>query len=177
MLGAVLCGGASRRMGVDKATVLVDAVPMARRVADVLADAGCSPVIAVGGSPQNLEVLGVAHVVDDHPGEGPLGGILTALAVSTPAVVLACDLPRLDAGTIIRLMVALEGHDAAIARTDRAEPLCAAWSAGATAQLRACFATGERAVHRAIDGLDIAWVDVDSDELRNVNTPDDLNSL
>ena len=32
--GAVLCGGSSRRMGRDKATLLVDGVPMAGRVAD-----------------------------------------------------------------------------------------------------------------------------------------------
>ena len=36
VFGAVLCGGASSRMGVDKATIPVDGVAMARRVADVL---------------------------------------------------------------------------------------------------------------------------------------------
>lgn len=164
-------------MGADKATILVGEVPMARRVSDALTAAGCAPVIAVGGSIADARLIGIDHVVDDHPGEGPLGGILTALAVSAPSVVVACDLPRLDAGTVGRLIDALGHHHAAIACTDRPEPLCAVWSAAAAPLLRASFSAGERAVHRAIDGLDVAWVKVDGDQLRNVNTPDDLHSL
>ena len=79
-IGAVLCGGASRRMGVDKAAVEVDGTPMARRVGDVLAAAGCSPVIAIGGDPTALGHLGLDVVDDGFPGQGPLGGILTALS-------------------------------------------------------------------------------------------------
>ncbi len=69
------------------------------------------------------------------------------------------------------------GHDAAIAYSDHAEPLCAVWPPSAAALLRARFDIGERALHRAIDGLDIAWVTVPGNELRNVNTPADLRSL
>ena len=47
--GAVLCGGASRRMGTDKALVEVDGVPMAERVAGALHAGGCAPVVFVGG--------------------------------------------------------------------------------------------------------------------------------
>ena len=41
--GVVLTGGASTRMGSDKAFVTVDGVPMAVRVADALWEAGCRP--------------------------------------------------------------------------------------------------------------------------------------
>ena len=47
--GAVLCGGASRRMGTDKAFVEVGGQPMAERVAAALEEAGCAPVVFVGG--------------------------------------------------------------------------------------------------------------------------------
>jgi molybdopterin-guanine dinucleotide biosynthesis protein A len=176
-LGAVLCGGASRRMGVDKATLVVEGVAMARRVADALAMAGCSPVIAVGGEATELGELGLEHAVDEFPGEGPLGGILTALSHGAPAVVLACDLPNITAPTIATLVNSVLDHDAAIAYSDHAEPLCAVWSPSAARLLRARFDAGERALHRAIDGLDIAWVVVPAAELRNVNTPADLRSL
>ena len=176
-LGAVLCGGASRRMGVEKATLPVGGVAMARRVADVLRLAGCSPVVAVGGDSQELRPLELDHVDDEFPGEGPLGGILTALAHSAPAAVVACDLPNIKAVTITALIDALGSHDAAVAFTDRAEPLCAVWSPAAVAPLRAQFIAGERAIHRAIDGLDIAWIKVPPADLRNINTPDDLRSL
>lgn len=176
-IGAVLCGGASRRMGVDKATLAVDGMAMARRVADVMERAGCSPVVAVGGEASELRGLGLVCVVDEFPGEGPLGGILTALSHGAPAVVLACDLPKITAPTITTLAESLGDHDAAIAYSDHAEPLCAVWSATAARLLRSRFDAGERALHRAIDGLDIAWVTVPTSELRNINTPADLRSL
>ena len=75
------------------------------------------------------------------------------------------------------LIDALGLHDAAIAYTDRAELLCAVWALSAAAPLRERFLDGERAVHRAITGLDIVWVKVRSGDLRNINTPDDLRSL
>jgi molybdopterin-guanine dinucleotide biosynthesis protein A len=176
-IGAVLCGGASRRMGVDKATIPIAGVPMARRVADALIAAGCAPVVAVGGDRLELARLGLEYVDDDFPGEGPLGGILTALSVGSPAAVVACDLPNLQAATITELIAALGQHEAAIAYTDRAEPLCAVWSDRAAAALLARFQSGERAMHRAIEGLDVGWVAASAADLRNINTRSDLGNL
>ena len=78
-VGAVLCGGRSRRMGRDKALVEVDGRPMAVRVAEALAAAGAADVVAVGGDAGRLRAHGLTTVPDRWPGAGPLGGILTAL--------------------------------------------------------------------------------------------------
>lgn len=164
-------------MGSDKATLLVDGVAMARRVADVLVAAGCSPVVTIGGDHAALHRLGLDNVDDEFPGEGPLGGVLTALSVGGPAVVVACDLPHLGVATVTTLIAALDPHDAAMARSDRQEPLCAIWSQRAASLLRAQFESGERAMYRAIAGLDIAWVAVPARDLHNVNTPSDLGTL
>ena len=177
VFGAVLCGGASSRMGIDKATIPVGGVAMARRVADALVAAGCSPVSAIGGDAAELVRLGLDCVVDQHPGDGPLGGIITALALHAPAAVMACDMPGLSAATVKSLLDAIRDHDAAIAFSDRAEPLCAVWSDRAVPVLRARFQAGERAMHRAIDGLDVAWVTVAPTDLHNINTPRDLGNL
>jgi molybdopterin-guanine dinucleotide biosynthesis protein A len=131
-------------------------------------------VIAVGGDLEALVRLGLDVVPDEFPGQGPLGGILTAAAVGLPAAVVACDLPHLRADTVRRLIAALGSQDAAIARTDRVEPLCAVWSARGVSVLRERHAAGERAVHRALESLDVAWVTVDAADLRNVNTPLDV---
>ncbi|HLM64354.1 MAG TPA: molybdenum cofactor guanylyltransferase [Acidimicrobiales bacterium] len=76
---AVLCGGASRRMGQDKAFLVVEGEAMVVRVARALRGAGAGEVVAVGGDAAGLRGLGLAHLPDDHPGDGPLGGVLTAL--------------------------------------------------------------------------------------------------
>jgi molybdopterin-guanine dinucleotide biosynthesis protein A len=164
-------------MGTDKAVIPVSGVAMARRVADALAAAGCSRVVAIGGDAVELNRLGLECIADQFPGEGPLGGVLTALAVGAPVAVVACDLPNLRPETLVVLIEALGQHDASVARSDRAEPLCAVWSNAAASLLRAQFQAGERAMHRAITGLDIAWVTVPATDLANINTPIDLGNL
>jgi molybdopterin-guanine dinucleotide biosynthesis protein A len=176
-IGAVLCGGASRRMGVDKATLTVDGVAMARRAANTLIAAGCSPVVAIGGDEHQLRGLGLEYVDDEFPGEGPLGGILTALGLGSPVVVVACDLPNIQSTTITAMVIALGDHHVAMAQSNRAEPLCAVWADRVVPLLQSRFRSGERAMHRAIEGLDIAWVTVPVAEVRNINTPSDLGNL
>ncbi|MEJ7719137.1 MAG: NTP transferase domain-containing protein [Ilumatobacteraceae bacterium] len=94
--GAVLTGGASRRMGSTKALVPERGVPLAERAARALHDGGCDPVFLVGGEVDDLAGLGRPVVADLTPGSGPLGGVLSALAAASGAAVLvaACDLPR-----------------------------------------------------------------------------------
>ena len=164
-------------MGRDKALVEVDGAAMAARVAAALRDGGCAPVVAIGGDRAALAALGLGVVVDAHPGDGPLGGILTALGVAgghDAVVVVSCDLPWLT-GSVVRAVAAARGdHDVAVASTDRREPLCAAWRRPAPAPLVEAFAAGERAVHRALELVDVVEVPVDRAALRNVNSPADL---
>ena len=93
--GAVLAGGASRRMGSDKAFAEVGGRPLVARAADTLARAGADPVAVVGGDAAGLARLGLHRVPDRWPGEGPLGGLITALDTSPRpvTVIVACDLP------------------------------------------------------------------------------------
>ena len=71
-------------MGRDKALVPVGSppTPMAVRVAAALRDGGCTDVTCVGGDADGLTALGLTVVADDHPGLGPLGGVLTGLRLS-----------------------------------------------------------------------------------------------
>ncbi|MFN6118460.1 MAG: molybdenum cofactor guanylyltransferase [Actinomycetes bacterium] len=191
----MLTGGASRRMGRDKAFVEVEGSAMARRVADALVAAGCGPVLAVGGDAVGLSTLGLVAVPDRWPGEGPLGGIRTALAhvseqvseqesgqepgqepAGAPVLVVATDLPWLDATTLGALLehVSRTDLDVVVARSGRLEPLCALWWPSAAGPLAAAFDAGERAVHRAIAGMRVQEVAVDGAALVNVNRPDDL---
>ena len=97
-VGVVLCGGASQRMGTDKATLELAGVAMARRTAGALREFGVGTVMTVGGDAPGLAGFGDRHVDDQHPGQGPLGGVATAVAAAPGAtlLVVACDLPDLD---------------------------------------------------------------------------------
>lgn len=176
--GAVLCGGASRRMGRDKLLIEVGGRAMAVRVADALRHAGCDPVVGVGGDVDALGAHGLEVIADGFPGEGPLGGVVTALRWSPhPAVVVvAGDLPWLDATTVRAVVAAGDGSDSlAIAVTDRRQPLCGRWPRRLLGEVEKAFLAGERSMHRMLDRLQAIEVPAAPSALRNVNTPDDLS--
>jgi molybdopterin-guanine dinucleotide biosynthesis protein A len=116
--GAVLCGGASRRMGRDKALIPVEGRPLAVRVAEAIAAAGATRVLAIGGDIAALRRVGLDAIPDADPGAGPLNGIITALdrlagadAGDSVVFVGACDLVRPDPGAIAATVAALAGAD------------------------------------------------------------------
>lgn len=181
--GVVLTGGASRRMGRDKALVEVGGRALAVRVAQALRDAGADQVFAVGGALDALSDLGLDAVPDDHPGEGPVGGLLTALShASSPVVaVLACDLPA-AAPSAVRLVVAALDADPDLACAipmvqGRSEPLHGAWRRSSRPRIQAMFDRGERAMHRVIADLGGTAVHgVDPAALADADTPADLEA-
>ena len=162
MSGAVLTGGDSTRMGRDKGMLLGDVAVGALR------SAGIDDVVRIGG------VAGDGR--DDHPGEGPLGGILTALRRSTVeiVVVLACDLPLIDGPTVRAVVDGLGPADAVACPPG--EPLCGAWRrALALPVLERLWEDGERSPRRALAGLRVSSVDVpDPSKLADADSPDAL---
>jgi molybdenum cofactor guanylyltransferase len=128
---AVLAGGASRRMGRDKATLPVDGVELAVRVVATAARVA-APVVLVAPAGHPAEALGRrlgAAVVTD-PGAGPLAALAAALAaLRAPYVLaLAADHPCLQVGLLARLLAEREAGQAVACRRGGAlEPLVAVW--------------------------------------------------
>jgi molybdopterin-guanine dinucleotide biosynthesis protein A len=182
MVGIVLCGGASRRMGSDKALLQIDGVPMAQRVAEALLGCGLSAVMAVGGDGPALTRSGLRFVADRWPGAGPLGGIVSALeSTEAPVVVVAaCDLVHPSAGSFGRLVASLVADE----RADVAVPLLdgrrqfdqlAIRRARAHPHLRSAFDGGVRSIHGGLNGLAVHEVaGLAPATLQDADTPSDL---
>jgi molybdenum cofactor guanylyltransferase len=91
--GVLLTGGRSRRLGVDKASLVLDGVTLAVRAANVLGEV-CAPVIEVGPGHSGLPA-----VREDPPGAGPLAALATGAdelarrGDAGPVILLAVDLP------------------------------------------------------------------------------------
>ncbi len=186
-VGAVLCGGASRRMGRDKALVTVDGVALARRVADALVAGGCERVVAVGGDRPALEALGLPVVADRWPGEGPLGGLVTALGVCAEGdvvVVAPCDWlhpSALVVETLVREVGAMVGDDLPVEVAypwvdGRGQWLPSAWLAGSqgAADVQALFDAGERRLEPAVDAVVSILVPLAEVDVADADTPADL---
>ena len=182
--GAVLAGGSSRRMGRDKALVPAPSGrPLAGVGVDALVAAGAVETVVVGGDRVALEAAGLEWIPDLHPGEGPLGGILTALDHTTTdlIVVLACDMPGISAEVPSALVDALRGDAAAAVAIavfeGRDQPLTGAWRRSlAHAGLADAFASGERAPRRAMASLRTIRVPgLPPAELEDVDSDADLH--
>ncbi len=168
-------------MGTDKALVHLDGRPLAAVAAAALAGAGASEVFCVGGDLAALAAVGLEARPDEHPGQGPLGGVLGALALAAEAVVvvLSCDLPAIDAASVGALVDALDRHREAQVAVPvvegRRQPVPAAYRRSARSALLASFTTGERALHRALAGLAVVPVaHLDPVRLADVDRPEDL---
>jgi molybdenum cofactor guanylyltransferase len=184
MTGLLLAGGSSTRMGTDKAGLLVDGEPLARRAIRVL-DSCCVTVVVASGDGRRLGWLGRPQVEDVEPSVGPLGGLTAGLeAAATPLVaVLAVDLPDASAAVLSRLAETWAGEACVVPEVGgRLHALHAVWASDAAPGLRHLLAQGRRSVRDAVErlggrvaGPDV-WSDLDATGgfTRNVNTPEDL---
>jgi len=178
-------------MGRDKALVVVDDNPLVATAVFALRQTGADPVLAIGGDHEALARLvpGAVFVPDLHAGEGPLGGLVTALDAamgitadpSTLVVVIACDMPRIDGPTLSALVSALDADPAAgvavAVVNGRWQPLTAAWRPPISRTVLArAFAAGERAPRRVLPSLRVVEVSgLDSDAIADVDRPEDLD--
>jgi molybdopterin-guanine dinucleotide biosynthesis protein A len=171
-LGFVLAGGASRRMGRDKAllewhgrSLLDHALARLRQV--------CDEVFVLCGPVPRHEGHGAPLLLDAQAGQGPLAGLLAGLERldHRPGLFLAVDVPRVPAELLGFLLNALAGHDAAVPVTAAGpEPLVAAYTRRCLEPVRRRLEAGER---RLTD----FWPDVDvrrlgEGELRRFGPPE-----
>jgi molybdopterin-guanine dinucleotide biosynthesis protein A len=159
----LLVGGASARFGSPKALAVVDGEMLAERAWRVLGEA-CDARIAVGKGDEDLPFPVLADGVEEH---AAIHGLVAGLraAPTDVSVVVPVDMPSLTADALRALAAAC--RDAAVPQTG---PLPGAYRKSALPALTA----GELSIRRAIEGLDVAVVELDPALLVNINTPDDV---
>jgi molybdopterin-guanine dinucleotide biosynthesis protein A len=94
----VQAGGQSRRMGSNKALLPFLGKPLIQRVIDRIRPVA-DEILITSNQPEDFEFLDLPVFCDLLPGYGALGGLLTALTISTSPVtaVVACDMPFVSA--------------------------------------------------------------------------------
>jgi molybdenum cofactor guanylyltransferase len=168
ILGYVQAGGASTRFGRDKALVGFGGRTMLAQTTGLLASV-CGEVIIVAAEGQYPDVL-VPLLADRWPGQGPLGGILTALQSSalrgTESIwnlIVSCDMPFLTRDWLEFLCQRAERSAAQVAVAESAnglEPLCACWKTNSMPSVQAAFDSGVRKVTDAMKRLPMEVLDV-----------------
>lgn len=191
----VLCGGESRRMGRDKASLEFDGETLLGRTVRILGDVvPRENTVIVAAKDQPLPALppGVIVIRDEEQGRGPLPAVVAGLAQlaerAEAAFVSGCDAPLLKPAIVTWLLERLAAQptaDAAVPRDhQRFYPLSAAYRPSAAAALGKALASGVRSLQRALEYDEISTLRIDVDELRqldpqleslvNCNTSEDL---
>ena len=179
--GLVLAGGASRRMGRNKAFLELDGRPLIEIVIERMASV-CAEVLIVAGDGRPYAGLGVPVVEDRFRGVGVLGGLHAGLEAASHelALAVACDMPFLDLALLRAFASWAEGFDVAVLRRgEQVEPLHAAYR-------RTCLPAMEEAIRahrrriisffphvrvRCVTLADVTPFDPDLRSFCNVNTP------
>ncbi|MEZ5976091.1 MAG: molybdenum cofactor guanylyltransferase [Planctomycetota bacterium] len=187
VLGVILCGGQSRRMGTDKAELSWDGRSLLRRTEETLRQV--LPRICFGVARDAAAAPEGGCAIEDLRAEaGPLAGLEAALDAAQPmpqvewVLLAACDLPGLHAGVLQRLAtaraLAAPGTGALMfGDAEHPQPLIALYHTRLLPYVRAALDQGERrmtAWMRQPGAPPVAWVEssgLDSG-LTNVNTPE-----
>jgi molybdopterin-guanine dinucleotide biosynthesis protein A len=190
ILGVILAGGASRRFGADKAAALLGGRPLLEWVIERARLQVETLLLNANGPEAGKEISNLERLADNAPDEGPLAGILAALAEAERRGVarvasFACDTPFFPRDTVARLAAALQTSSADFAVAScgaSAHRVFALWPVSCRAQLEQAFASGTRSLRDLEHWLEPTWADFapeggpDGDPFFNINTHDDLET-
>jgi molybdenum cofactor guanylyltransferase len=155
ILGAVLAGGRSERLGADKAGLIVDGEPLWRRQLGVLRAAGAAESVLVRRPGQGAPPDAVCWR-DPVDGAGPLGGLLAALRprAAVWVAVLAVDMPGIDPRWFRWLQGFCRPGVGAMARhAEACEPLAAIYPAEALGEIETRRGSRDHALQRLARAL------------------------
>jgi molybdenum cofactor guanylyltransferase len=186
LVGGILVGGLSRRMGRAKALLEWRGSTFVERIADLLA--AVVPEVVLLGTATGLpaEISALPAVADAPGARGPLAGLLAAFAFRPDSawLVLTCDQPRLTPATL-RWLIGERRSDrlAVLPRlvTSRIEPFPGIYEPACLPTL-ATLATGDSGGSlqplAGLAGAGIVEVPaVHAAELQGINTPEEWEAL
>lgn len=184
LAGVVLAGGASRRMGRDKATVVCagprGSATMVEHVVAALC-ARCEPVFVIAAPGQALPALTATVLRDEVRGVGPLlatgrGLRAAAQAGFDRAFVCAVDMPWMTA----ELIDELAGHvgaDVVLPWDGRDHYLAGVYRTALADQIDALVAAGERSMRALVDSVNTQRIVMSPTRaLTNANSAADLSA-
>lgn len=179
----VLAGGASRRMGADKALLSIDGRPMIQSLIESLVPISRGVIVSLNDRERQGELeralpAGTRVIYDERPDQGPLMGIYAGLKASDTDVnlVVACDIPKVDAGFVTEMRSYAGDHDVVVSvdGEGRTNALLALYNKSVIPLIKEQLDRGERKIVLFFPRCRVKYVRLPGgDWYGNINTPDD----
>lgn len=182
--GCILAGGQSRRMGEDKARLVLDGTPLLDLAITRLKPQVPALIVNRHDLKVAVDTQGLPLVTDaagDH--QGPLAGLLAALDWAqqqgfTFVATAAVDTPFFPRDLVTKLAGAAHGLDMAVASSGgRLHPVFGLWKVTLIPALTDYIRASRRSMHdwALSHGAGIAeWSSLPYDPFFNINTPEDI---
>jgi molybdopterin-guanine dinucleotide biosynthesis protein A len=175
-IGVVLAGGHGRRMGGQKATVLLDGQPLLAYPLQALAETVRDVRIIAKSDTELPDIAGITVWIEPESTRHPLVGIVHALALAEGRSVLvcACDLPLVTPALLRALCHQDAGAAPAVVAGAGSElqPLLGWYRPAALEPLRILALEGQIPMREAAQAIGALRLEVaDREELFNVNSP------
>ena len=181
LTAAVLAGGQSARMGWDKASLLLDGVPLLKVMTDRAAS--CADEVLVVGRAGFPGLAGVRFVPDLGGPPSSMRGLHAALthARGEFVLLLPCDMPFFDVGLVEHMKGLRPGADVILPYPGgRCEPLCALYRASLAVRAGALLEEGRLKLRSLLEGPELhvrlvaeGGYPFAEDAFFNINTPED----
>ena len=179
VLGVVLCGGKSSRMGRDKASMPHSLGESYLQVAINRLAAVCEDVIVSGETHVSHDRV---SVVDEVKNQGPVMGILASLQYAKlhgfdGCLVTPVDTPNLSVEDLQSLLAHWnKRRELTLAQSDWIQPLIGIYGFNELQSLQELAATNDRSLMRWIKPRNVQTVTLTLQACRNINTPEDLTN-
>jgi molybdenum cofactor guanylyltransferase len=183
VLGAIIAGGQSTRMGSEKAFITLDGVSLIGRVMSRIRFQVDQTIINANGDATRFEYLNVPIVPDHLPTGTPLAGLHAALRYASrndfdAVLTVGSDQPFLPLDLVHRLEEEGRATGAAVGESGgQVHYLTGLWSAALTPELETQIKKGMRRVQDFVNLLataEVDWPTAPHDPFFNVNTPEDV---
>lgn len=158
---AILAGGESTRMGLNKALEPLGGKPVIAHVVDSLRPLS-SDVFIVARDAAAYEDFGLPICADHYDSRSSLVGVYSAVAASRNyfCFTVACDMPFTDPALVNMMASLAPGHDAVVPVSGRGrEPLHAVYSRACLGRMRERIEDGDPALGGLLDCLDVRYVE------------------
>ena len=193
MIGVVLCGGQSSRMGTDKGLLKLHANTWAQTAVDKLAELQLPVIISVNKNqyPDYATIFSPQQLITDNETleiKGPLGGLLS-VHLQHPAehlLLLACDMPLMETNLLKELISIYNQQtaDAFVYTNDgEPEPLCGIYKSAGLQYILQLYQSNQLAKHSMkfmLEHVNTHFIPLTDDNkkcFRNFNAHAELNGL
>ncbi|GAA4829549.1 molybdenum cofactor guanylyltransferase [Algivirga pacifica] len=177
IIGIVLAGGKSSRMGTDKGLLPIGKETFASHIGNKLEQSGCSQVI-ISTNNEAYKSLGYPLIQDRHQEIGPLGG-LHACMLAYPAegyMVVSCDSPYISVSALQKMKALfIQKHHSIIGiNEEREHPLIACYAGSVLSVIEKQIEIENYRMKDLIKKVMVDYLSIPSEETFNCNTPSDL---